>query len=308
MVLLVVFLFLLLLLLVASYVVYRICFHSPDATQNDPYNIPTGEQYQVSRDLMVSLISAMEKIPFEWVEITSSDHLKLKGRYYASSQADMPTCICLHGYRGTAIRDFCGGYLIPRARDWNVLVVEERGCSNSEGHTITFGVKEQEDLLQWITYINERNGKKTDVYLMGISMGAATVIMTTGRTLPENVKAVIADCPYSSPYAIIHKVATEDMKLPSFVVPLVKLAALLWGGFSLNTQSGAEAVKKTSVPVLIIHGEDDRFVPEAMSKEIQLANPQMVTRVTFPGAGHGLSYMVDTERYWQTVNDFLDSL
>lgn len=300
--------FVLLCLLIASYVVYRICFHSPDATQNDPYNIPDTYQYQENRELMVSLISDMEKVPCEWVETRSDDGLRLVGRYYASTKAGMPTAICFHGYRGSDLRDFCGGYLIPRSRDWNTLVIEERGCSKSEGHTITFGVKEKLDLLRWIDYVNERNGKDAAIYLIGISMGGATVVMSTGLDLPQNVKAVIADSPYSSPYDIIHKVAVQDMKLPSFVVPLVCLASRLWGGFSLQTESAADAVKKTKVPVFIVHGEEDLFVPKEMSEEIQKANPKMVTRVTFPKAGHGLSYMVDTERYWHVLNAFLDSL
>ena len=65
-----------------------------------------------------------------------------------------------------------------------------------------------------------------------------------------------------------------------------------------------EAVKHTRVPILLIHGEEDRFVPLEMSRDIAAANPELVRLVTFPGAGHGLCYLTDTERYRREVSEF----
>ena len=70
-----------------------------------------------------------------------------------------------------------------------------------------------------------------------------------------------------------------------------------------ETTAAAE-VKKAKGPILLIRGEDDRFVPCEMSKEIAAASP-LVERHTFPGAGHGLSYMTDRERYLTLVDDIL---
>ena len=100
----------------------------------------------------------------------------------------------------------------------------------------------------------------------------------------------------------------RDKKLvPGLLMPFVKLSTLIWGGFSLNAISAEEAVEKTDIPILIIHGEDDRFVPSYMSREIYRANPEMVRYETFPLAGHGLSYMVDNKRYRELVDEFLSS-
>ena len=38
------------------------------------------------------------------------------------------------------------------------------------------------------------------------------------------------------------------------------------------------------------------------------ASPEMVTRVTFPGAGHGISYLADEERYKKITGDFLKKI
>lgn len=75
-----------------------------------------------------------------------------------------------------------------------------------------------------------------------------------------------------------------------------------------GSASAVEAVKHSKIPILIIHGEDDRFVPCDMSREIRAANPNRVTLHTFPDASHGLSYIVDTPRYVRAVADFEDTL
>ncbi len=59
----------------------------------------------------------------------------------------------------------------------NVLMIEERAHLESEGHTITFGIKERYDALDWIRYALQRFGEDTRIILVGISMGAATVLM-----------------------------------------------------------------------------------------------------------------------------------
>lgn len=87
-------------------------------------------------------------------------------------------------------------------------------------------------------------------------------------------------------------------------MPLVRLSARLFGRFSLRESGAAEAVKRAKVPILIIHGEDDRFVPCDMSREIRAANPDCVQLEIFPDAGHGLSYIVDTARYTRVVVGF----
>ena len=134
-----------------------------------------------------------------------------------------------------------------------------------------------------------------------------TVLMASGLPLPANVKGIVADCPYTSPKEIIMKVC-RDMKLPARPLwPLVWLAARLFARFDPNAADAARAVTRTPVPVLLIHGEDDRFVPAYMSEPMAAANPARVTRATFPGTGHGLSYLEDTPRYQKLTRDFIES-
>lgn len=295
------------LLLSGAFVTYKMVFWSPYKSQSDIHYIPADEQYQPKREQMLRYIDDFHARPYEKVEITSHDGLKLAGRYYHVSDNGL-LAICIHGYRGTAIRDFCGGSRLFGARGQNILLIDQRAHSESGGHTITFGVKERLDCLDWINYAIKRFGSDVKIILYGTSMGAATVVMASGLDLPENVVGIVADSPYTSPKEIILKVMGRDKLSTKFLYPLVALGALVFGRFSLTACNGADAVKNTKVPILLIHGEDDRFVPKEMSLEIANANTKMTERVTFPDAGHLLSYIGDMERYEETIRQFCDKV
>lgn len=292
-------------LLILLLAVYRIAFYSSArGRREDIYDIPTSDQYQPKRERMRQLIGELAAVPCETVGITARDGVPLRARYYHTADG-APLEIQVHGYRGSAIRDFCGGAPLGMSHGHNILLVDQRAHGASGGSAITFGVKERFDVLDWIDYAIARFGSSVSIGLYGVSMGAATVLMAAGLDLPENVRGVVADCPYSSPEAIIRKVAREDMHLPpALAMPLIRMSARLFGGFSLRAASATEAVRRAKVPILIIHGEDDRFVPCGMSREICAANPDLVQLETFPGAGHGLSYIVDPERYKRLVAGF----
>lgn len=290
---------------VVLYAVYRVAFGSPSPGQNDIHRILKTDQYEEQREKMLYWIDELNRLPFEQVYITSYDGLQLAARYYHRKDG-APLDIAVHGYRGTALRDFCGGTPLSLKCGHNVLLVDQRAHSLSEGNTITFGIKERYDCLYWAHYAKERFGAETAVFLYGISMGATTVLMAAGLPqLPDTVKGVVADCPYSSPKAIIQKVCRDMHYPPRLTWPFVALAARLFGGFSPTADDAVRAVKRAKVPILLLHGEEDRFVPCGMSEEIQKARADRVARVTFPRAGHGLCYPIDGVRYEQTVCDFV---
>ena len=166
------------LILCISYITYRIAFHSPNAVQNDIHKLPPGEQYEAQKDVMLALIDTLAPVPFEPVSITSRDGLRLTGRYYHVADG-APLDIGFHGYRGTAVRDYCGVSMISLKNGRNLLLVNQRSHSLSQGHTITFGVKERYDCLDWCRWAVNRFGEDVSIYLSGVSMGAATVLMSS---------------------------------------------------------------------------------------------------------------------------------
>ncbi len=301
----VILLVLLLLLLAVSYGVYRFVLYAPMGEQNVPHHIPDGPQYLPKHDEMHRLIEELLNLPKERVSIRSRDGLDLAGDLYAG-EPGRPVHICCHGYRGLGVRDFCGGAQTLLSRGDTVLLIHQRGQGDSRGHTMTFGIREREDVLLWARYCAERC-PDAPIFLHGISMGAATVLMASALPLPQNVKGILADCPYDVPKEIITLTA-DRLHLPGRLIwPFLQIGAFLFaGGLRFDHVCCHEAVKRTPVPILILHGEDDRFVPAYMSEPMAAANPARVTRYTFPNAGHGLSYLEDTPRYQALTRAFID--
>ena len=284
---------------------YCRCFYSPVRNRNKKYKMPHGEQYEKEWEKMQKLVAEMEALPYEQVFTTSFDGLNLAARYYHVSD-DTPLHIQFHGYHGSAIRDFCGGNKLARESGGSTLVVDQRAHGKSDGSTITFGINERRDCLSWIEYACQRFGKDRPIIIEGVSMGAATVLMAADLDLPDNVIGITADCPYSSVKGIICKVAS-DMHLPPAVMwPFVWLGAHIYGHFDPNESSTKEAVKNAKVPVLLIHGEEDLFVPCDMSREIAANCTSELLFQSFPGAGHGLSYIIDEPTYKQKVHDITE--
>lgn len=294
----------LLVLLTALICFFRV-FYSPKrkVLGDDEYEIPDGEIYKPYLDAMVNWVKAARAMPHEDVSITSFDGLTLRGRYF-ECQPGAIVELLFHGYRGNGERDLSGGIERCFALGRNALIIDQRAGGRSDGHVITFGIREYRDCLDWINYAVKRFGEDTKIVLTGVSMGAATVMMAAGEPLPKNVVCVLADCGYTSPREIIRKVI-RDMKVPEgLLYPFIKLGAKLFGHFDLEENSPLEALSKCSVPVIFIHGDADDFVPCEMSRRLYDVCTSQKKFVPIPGAGHGLAYPVNKEAYLQGLSDF----
>ena len=126
--------------------------------------------------------------------------------------------------------------------------------------------------------------------------------------IKERYDCIVADCGYTSPKAIIKKVIRE-MHYPVFpTYALVRLGGMLFGGFDIEEYSAVQAMEKCDIPVLFIHGDDDRFVPCDMGRENHRhCRAEGKKLLIVPNAGHGMSYMSDKRAYLGTVSEFLKS-
>lgn len=293
------------LVLLLSLGCFFMAFYAPRSKKppKEEYPIPKGDIYEPFRGVMTQWMKEVRAMVHEDCSITSFDGLKLCGKYYACKPGAV-TEIMFHGYRGSAERDLCGGVQRAFALGRNVLIVDQRTSGSSDGHVITFGIKESRDCLDWVDFAVRRFGPDVRIILTGISMGATTVLMAAGHELPKQVIGVLADCGFTSAKAIIHKVIRQLHLPPALLYPLVKLAARLWGGFDPEADSALAAMKRCTVPVIFIHGEADDFVPCSMSRENYETCITRKQLVTVPGAGHGLAYPVDPDRYLQVLGEF----
>lgn len=248
----------------------------------------------------------MEEQQTEELEIRSEDGLRLRGIFVPRENA-RGTLLLFHGWRSSWKMDF--GMALPfyHSLGLNLLLVDERAQGRSEGKYITYGVKERKDLARWVSCMAEKLGKEAPLLLGGLSMGAATVLMASDTAFDANVRGIIADCGFTTPYAIIRHVAGKTKGIPlNLSTALLELFTRSLAGFGLKDASTVEALKRTKLPVLFIHGLADDFVPPEMSKESYQACVSEKELVLVEGAAHGMSYPVDRERVQRKLREFVD--
>lgn len=239
----------------------------------------------------------------EWIE--SGDGLKLHGMFFPCEGAKK-TILCLHGYSSSGMNDFSSIGAMYLSMGYNLLIVDHRAHGKSEGEYIGFGCLDRYDVKRWIRHLNQNLVPGGEIILHGISMGAATAVMTAGLCLPGNVKGVIADCAFSSPWEVFSHVLKSTYHLmPLPIMTITDAIARQKAGYGFRECDACEEVKKAEVPFLFIHGDADTFVPSYMTRQIYEACKCEKDLLIVPGAGHAEAYYKDTEIYEQKVRAFL---
>lgn len=237
--------------------------------------------------------------------ITSFDGLKL--HTYLVARPDAPWVILCHGYTSNGMSM---SYQAQRFwdRGFSVPLPDARAHGKSEGKFIGLGWPDRKDVIAWIHLLNQRFDCPP-ILLYGLSMGAATVMMTAGEALPSNVKAVIEDCGYSSIRDEFDYNLKSIFHLPApLAAPILHLSSLiagLWAGYSFVREGSClKQLKRSRLPVLFIHGGNDTFVPTYMVDKIFAAASGCKEKLVIPGAAHAESVLVDPPLYWKRVEQF----
>lgn len=246
----------------------------------------------------------------ETVEITARDGVRLVGHWFPQDNARR-VIIAMHGWRSSWTNDFAMISEFWETSGCSVLYAEQRGQGLSGGAYMGFGPIERYDCLNWILWASLRCGADIPVYLAGVSMGAATVLMSTGLELPETVHGIIADCGFTSPMAIWKHVAHDNLHL-SFHLGS-KLANTMYSRTTLENAAGystLDALPHCTIPILFIHGSGDHFVPVEMTYANYQACAAPKELLIVPGADHAMSYYVDPSacqtamsRFWQLYDE-----
>lgn len=245
----------------------------------------------------------------EHITIKARDGITLHGDYLQADEANASgrLAICFHGYTSCGFNDCSSISRFFHGLGFDCIVVDNRAHGKSEGDYVGFGILDRFDCLSWINYANERFGCKKDILLFGVSMGASTVLMAAGNeALPSNVKAVISDCAFTSPYEVFAHVLKKDYKLPEF--PIMQINDMICrkkAGYGFKDYSTLQAVKSISCPVLFVHGKNDNFVPTEMSLRNykQCVSPKELLIVE--NAGHAASYYENRSLYESKAEAFI---
>ena len=282
---------------------YKKVFYSPITGQNNEFNEVKDLDYKGAKEKARALTEVMLKIPYEDLEITSYDKLKLHAYFYRSEGSN-EYVIFFHGYRRTARRSFSGLTMDLLKAKKNVILVDQRAHGESEGHTTTFGKKEQYDVVAWVNYVKQKFGDDVKITISGVSMGATAILFAADK-IDEKVK-IIADSPYISIKEVVISTIKKLKMKPVLIYPIMALASLLFCHMTLKYDA-RKTIANSKNKILIIHGEKDTVVPYQMNEEVCLNNNDHAKFALFPEVGHGLPYLNETEKYLKIFFEFMEN-
>ncbi|MCD8036074.1 MAG: alpha/beta hydrolase [Clostridiales bacterium] len=243
----------------------------------------------------------------EDVGITSRDGFKLHAKLYVNTDGIGKTAVLAHGYKAMPELDFSVSGKALYDLGYNLLLIDERAHGESEGEYITFGSKEQYDLLDWCKWTVDRFGADSKYILFGISEGAASAILASCmQDIPQNLDCVIADSAYTDVKSLFRNVFSR-LPVPKFILmPLMNSFCKSRAKFNLNDFDISNIISLGArVPYMFIHGENDDFVSSRNTEKIFEACEGEKQLVIIPEAGHGKSFDYDTERYISEIDAFV---
>ncbi len=243
--------------------------------------------------------------PFESVSVTSHDGLRLVGQLLRSSGEAKGVVLCFHGYHSSCRRDLSIQAMQLHTAGYHLILASQRSHGESEGTYICFGAKEHLDVKSWCCLACQRF-PDLPIALMGLSMGAATVLMSANTSLPPQVRGIIADCGFTSPWEIIWRTLRRKHKIPPFpVIYFMNHWSRLLAKFDYREISSLSIIPKTELPILLIHGEEDLYVPCEMSRRVAQARLENTELLLVPHAKHAQAIFYAPEAYENTVLSFL---
>ena len=241
----------------------------------------------------------------EMIEITATDGISLFAAETIQDSESHKWALLIHSYRSS--HRFMNPYATEyQAHGYNTVQPDNRAHGRSGGKWIGMGYLDQFDILCWIHYILEKD-PDAEIVLHGVSMGASALMMLSGQEgLPRNIKVIIADSGYTSATDYLTWKLKQRFHLPPFpVIPIANISFKIAAGYFMNDASAIEAIKKSRIPTLIIHGEDDQTVPVADAYRLAEAAACKTDLLIVAGAGHGEAVRVAPGDYWNKTWAFI---
>ena len=230
----------------------------------------------------------------------------LVATHFSPEEPSRRWVILVHGYgrNQSFVWDYAAEYI---KRGYHVLTPDLRAAGLSEGKYLTMGVKESDDIALWTKEI-ARKDENAQIVLHGISMGAATVMMTAAKQ-PQNVVAAIEDCGYTSAYDMFTVQLDKLFGLPEFpVMNCVDIVSPMKTGAAISDAAPLRSVPHTEVPMLFIHGDADKLVPcEMMEKLYAASSAPAKEKFIVAGAGHADAKKTNPQKYFGRVFAFLET-
>lgn len=284
--------------LLGGMVAYKFAMHVSDAQKL------RGQELSRSENTEIENFWYQKQPKQQWM-IQSFDGLNLVATYIPNPKTIGRLAILAHGLGHSREQ------MIPYARifmslGYDVLMPDARAFGDSEGHTIGYGWLDRLDYERWTTMAINQLGEDVEIVLMGISMGAATIMATSGEPLPENVKALVEDSGYADLYDEAKFRLTHKFHLPAYpIMPMANHIAHLRAGYAFKDGRIMHQVAVSGLPILMIHGSQDQTVPVRNAHALYEQLPQLKGLYIDGDAAHVQAIRTHPDRYQAVVGEFL---
>lgn len=244
-----------------------------------------------------------QKCPIHEVQI-ENDGLKLYGEYF-----DYGSDRCVIIVPGRCECLMYSYYFAPAyaKAGINVLVIDSRAHGKSDGMYSTIGVKESEDLRQWVHFLETEFGIR-EIYFHGICVGTSSALfLMEKKDCPQSVKGLVTEGCYVSFRETFrtHMIADKRPLFP--VLDLVMYHIWKHTGTNVYRQKPIRAVKKIHQRVLFLFGEKDIFsLPKKSKKLFKACVSEDKKLVWFDKGGHSHLRINNTEKYDNTIIEFMN--
>ena len=231
-----------------------------------------------------------------------------------SGTAGSDWAILVHG-RGARREETLRAVPVLRDAGWTSLVTayrNDRDAPRGPDGRYNLGLSEWRDVEAAMVHAIDHGAE--EVVLVGWSMGGAIVLQALVRSwLADRVTRVVLDAPVIDWADVLRHQAALN-RVPG---PVGALGRSLIGRRSARRLVGVHEpidvaetdwvarADELAHPVLLIHSEDDEFVPAGPSAALAAKRPDLVRYVPWRGARHTKEWNQDPQRWEQVVADFL---
>ncbi|MGL4522955.1 MAG: alpha/beta hydrolase [Bacilli bacterium] len=224
-----------------------------------------------------------------------------------SNEKKKDTIILVHGLGGSHITVYpVAEHFLKKG--YNVVTYDQRSSGANTAKYTTYGVWESKDLSDVLQNVRKSIGEDKKIGVWGTSFGGATVGLFLGSDVAnENVDWAILDSPISD----IESILSQSMKKIGTPFPIKwnivagDVMTKLRLGFSYSDSVVAQHIKRTKVPVLIIHSETDTQTPPYMAEAIYDAIQSKKKMYTFKQGAHAVLFYTYPKEYFSQVDDWI---
>lgn len=196
----------------------------------------------------------MQRFSHEDIYFNASDGVKLHGWFFKAEGESLGTILVMHG-NAENISTHINNVLWLVLEGFDVFAFDYRGYGMSEGKTEIKGVHlDSAAALDAVMSLPQAD--KERVFVLGQSIGGAIAVYTVAHSHYKNrIKALIIDSAFSD----YRRIAREKMDAFILTWPFQYPLSFLFN----NQYTPEKQIKKISpVPLLIIHGNSDKVVPD----------------------------------------------